>query len=537
MGRLLINYLINCRAQLSEGLRRNRAIICCMVVFICLTMDPSVLQSQNDYFAAGAEMDSTAYNTLPLFDWNMGQKGGEYPNKVSLRPFCPSVLSQGTTGACSGYAFGYGAMSIMHNVQLAKKGQSKQERAFSPHFIYNQIKKNLTDCQSPSLAENAISILVNQGICELKDFNTEFDCTPLPDATVLKKAAIFKIKQGMSAFPVGESNERKIAAIKACLQDSIPVVVNMQVYKSFQKINSTGVWRSPYDSDAYLGKHYLTIIGYDEQRGYFELMNSWGNTWADRGFGFMKYEDLAERCLAGYYLLLPDQLPITSIFGERSIATTPSNSKNTNNASAATLSTTTPKLNLQGSFQFNYVRKGLDNVIESETQAVRWNAQQGIYELADGKVAIKKGFQVKAADLPRGKFVYIFSCDPTGKVNLHYPKPALVGNRPSVSFIPYSNIELTIPAARTALSLKEAGDDYLCILYSDEALPIEAYLEKLKQSDYKNKDFSTVLTDIIGEKLIKSNQIKYNTNAMFAAVNMQRGAGVAIPIILKVTAE
>ena len=503
------------------------------LVLTCLGIPPSVLTAQNESYPMGAAWDSSAYNTLPYFDWYIGRKGGDAPDKISLHSFCPPIADQGKTGACSGYAFGYSAMSIMYNIQAIKKGETGKNIAFSPNFVYNQIKKNQTDCTSPSLAEDAISLLHSQGICRLEDFNTQHDCMSLPDPSVLNKAAAFKIMGGQSVFPAGEPIERKIAAIKACLQDSMPVVVNMRVYKSFQNINSKGFWVKPYDEDDYLGKHYLTVIGYDDERGCFEVMNSWGQNWAKGGFAYVKYDQLATWCLAAYYLLLPNQVSTPKMYAKKTVVAPPQyqKSKSSDNA-VVDKSATKPMLSFQGAFQLIEVQTPNGN----EAQAVQWNSQKGFYERTNGSIAIDSRFQLKASDIPRGKYVYIFSCDPTGEVKLHFPR-GNVSKRPSVAFMPYSNIELTIPDATHALSLKHVGDDYLCILYADEELPIESYLNKLRQSNYINKNFSSLLTDIVGQKLIGAKDIQYSPNAMFASATVQRGAGVAIPIILKVTAK
>jgi Papain family cysteine protease len=506
-------------------------------LFIFTFLTPLALIAQNEHFSAGAEWDSLSYNILPYFDWYVGQKGGEYSDRVSLRPFCPKPISQGETGACSGYAFGYAVMSIMHNIQAAKLNRSEERIVFSPNFIYNQIKRNLTDCLSPSSAEEAILLLKKQGICRFEDFDMQSDCMTMPSQIVFEKALPYRIKEGLSVFPVGEEDERKIAAIKACLQDSMPVVVNMQAYKSFQNISSKGTWSRPRE-DEYMGKHYVTIIGYDDNKGCFELMNSWGETWADKGFAYVKYQQIAQWSLAGYYLLLPDQIATTRIFAERS-ASVHANKKNENNSNSAAAATPSskPMLNLQGSFQFNHVEKLPDNTIGSTGKVVRWNGKKGFYELTNGKITLNEIFQLKAANMDRGKFVYIFSCDPTGDIKLHYPKASVVTNRLSVSFIPYSQVELTIPSPRNALKLNHLGDDFLCIIYSDEALPIDSYLARLREYKNLNSDFINLLTNTIGEKLISKNKITYSSNTMFASASVTRGLGVAIPIILKVTAE
>jgi Papain family cysteine protease len=506
-------------------------------LLIVAFLPPSVSQAQDSLYPVGADLDSAAYAELPYFDWYFGQKGGDAPEKISLRSFCPSVANQGQSWSCGGYAFGYGAMSILYNVLLRKNPETQNVKlALSPMFIYNQIKRNLTDCKGISRAEDAIKLLKEVGVCTLSDFDPKDDCLQLPTMEHLSKAAAFKAKNGLSVFPQGATAEEKIAAIKACLQDSIPVVVNMQVYKSFQQIPyGSAMWRQMGD-DTYIGLHYLVIIGYDEQKRSFEVMNSWGQGWADKGFAFVNYQAMAKWSICGYQLLLSDQLPNSKIFVPRPIiANAPTKTKTQELGAASAL--TKSNLVLQGTFQFLRKTDLSNGGFEMRSEAVQWDNDKGYYVLESGNATLKTYFQLKASNLPRGKYVYVFSCEPNGAVKLHYPKAATANKTPSVSFMPLSQMELTIPSATKALTVNQLGDDYLCILYSEEELSIQTYLEKLQQLYVADTNMATVLTKILGQKCIESKYIQRQNNAMSASATVPAGTASVLPIVLKVTAQ
>ncbi len=489
--------------------------------------------AQTPEFVSGAAWNDAQYDAIAHFEGGYSGAKGEGLSQVSLRAFCPPPANQGRTGACAGYAMAYGALSILYTAATGQK------QVFSPNFLYNQIKKNPTDCQSGAYAEDAIELMKKTGICLTTDFPINEDCTQKPTEQAVANATHFKIKEALTVFERGASTEEKIAQIKACLADNVPVVVNMQLYKSFYQLpQGATTWRSMSD-DGYLGRHFLVVIGYDEARQCFEVLNSWGQNWADNGFAFVNYETFARWALGAYHFVLADNVP-------KFAKSTPKNptpiytKADKTTASSKTLATASAlnklPFNLQGAFHFEALEATGNGGFNNSEEKVRFDAATQLYTLTSGKKAIGTLFQLKSAQVPRGKYVYVWSCDAEGSVKLHFPKTE-TPSVSSVSFMPLSRLEITIPSKESALQLTHKGDDYLVTLYSEEPLDMPTFLAQFKAKITSNRDFIAVFKQVFGKKLIPQNRITYDAARMFAQIAEYREEGVAVPIILKVAAE
>ena len=75
-----------------------------------------------------------------------------------------------------------------------------------------------------------------------------------------------------------------------------PVVISMHLPESFFEPLGD-VWeRGPFNISNAPAYHAMCVIGYDDDKagGAFEIMNSWGNNWGNKGFRWVKYSDFAE---------------------------------------------------------------------------------------------------------------------------------------------------------------------------------------------------------------------------------------------------
>jgi hypothetical protein len=488
-------------------------------------------------FVSGAAWDEAKYDDIIHFQGGYsGSKGDALP-QVSLRAFCPPPANQGKTGACAGYAMAYGALSILYNTSTGQK------KAFSPNFLYNQIKKSPTDCKSGAFAEDAIELMKTKGICLIDDFALGEDCTQQPSDKAITNANNFRIKEALTVFERTASVDEKIAQIKACLADNVPVVVNMQLYKSFYELpQGTTTWRTMYD-DTYLGRHFLVVIGYNEARQVFEVMNSWGKNWADNGFAFVNCETFARWSLGAYHFVLNDNMPkYIPKTTQMDVPVVPKTDKKQPQNQAPKMTSAgvnKASFSLQGAFNFETLT-ALDNGdFKNSVENVRFDEAAQMYVLTSGKKKIGTLFQLKSAQALRGKYVYVWSFDAKGNVKLHFPKigDPSVSAASAVPFMPLSSLELTIPSKDAALQLSHKGDDYLITLYSNEPLDIQTYLAQIKAKSAANADFMGVFKQVFGKKLIPSDHIKYESTKMFAQITGYQAEGVALPIVLKVTAQ
>lgn len=80
---------------------------------------------------------------------------------------------------------------------------------------------------------------------------------------------------------------QNVEAVKRALQQG-PVVTNMKVFPDFVAY-AGGVYR--HTTGGVLGGHAISIVGYDDEKEAFIIRNSWGESWGEKGFGYVSYDD------------------------------------------------------------------------------------------------------------------------------------------------------------------------------------------------------------------------------------------------------
>ena len=426
--------------------------------FIVFLLFATNLFSQNmDSIVLSIGYDTLSAENIPMLPEYDGSKGDVPFKAVSLKKYCPNVGNQGSTGACSGWAVGFGAMTIHHALQnhLTKK-ELIQFNAFSPSFIYNQILKN-QDCSKSVTMLDATQLLQTTGDCFMSDFDAAINCNVKPKAEVMEKAAKHKIQASASLFAPNTAKEVKIALIKSYLADSLPVVVNIQVPKSFLHIPyGTSFWK-PKEVDEFSGYgHFMVVVGYDDNKQSFELMNSWGNEWGSKGFINIAYEDFTPICKAAY-IIVPEYLKSKELLNKI---------ENVKNKAKIATKNYNAVENMTAQFEFRKITQ-VEPTILAEKQNVIFDQTTNVYFLEKNQF-VKDKYQIKVSDMSAGRYLYVFSCDGKEEIKLHWPRE---NNNPKLAkFVPSAKATLTIPDLYKALLAKQKGDNFVVILLSDKEL-------------------------------------------------------------------
>ena len=214
------------------------------------------------------------------------------PESVSLLKFAPDRQNQGQQGSCVAWSSVYAARTI---VEAASTNQPGNSTAFSPAFVYNQI--GLEGCQGAYI-QNAMEFMATKGVVAFNDFPyDDQDCSRQPNSALESKASKNKL-HGFTRLTDGESTQGiNVRAIKEHLAKDAPVVIGMMVGGSFmQGMKGKEMW-APTDEDrtqAGFGGHAMCVIGYDDRKGAFQIMNSWGPEWGNNGIGWIRYGDFKE---------------------------------------------------------------------------------------------------------------------------------------------------------------------------------------------------------------------------------------------------
>ena len=466
----------------------------------------------------GVVFDEASYAKLPMIPFTTGIRGDAFPKMVSLRPFCPIPGYQGSISACTGFATGYGAMTIHAALRKhLKTPEAVQQSAFSASYIYNSIKKKHGDCSEGISVESALRFLRDTGDCLYGQFDTARACVAQPNLTLSRLAKANRVRDFASVLPLNSAAPLIINTLKSRLRDSLPVIAVVDVYESFaHPPKGNRIWKGR-PNEPLLGLHCLVVVGYNDETRLFEVMSSWGTDWADRGFFQVDYGDMGSICKAAYVLFTAANKDVA--------VTTP---LRPNFPGIPTLGS----FALHGHLEFVQV-EDRDTGYAFLSQPVRYDAGSGFYFLQAGHLPLGTSYQLTTYGTEGGQYIYLFACDASGKVSLHYPKPFFSAISPSTKAL------ITMPSLGSALKTTRLGDDFVVVVYSDREIPdLVSRLEGL--ADYRRQNFMERLREKIPELLSSKKpgtELQYDKNTMNLSARSDgvQGSAAAIVLCLEVT--
>jgi hypothetical protein len=273
-----------------------------------------------NYFGQGLILDSIAFKKSPLWeaDENYGY-ASMLPAKISYRAYTPAVLDQGNTATCVGYSVAYSQLSTQQNILMGVTNEyQKLFRAMDPNFIYSLIRE-MGDlwCEKGTSMIDAFSVLKSYG-CKPMIWSPWLTCNDhkvaLEDFT-LAVASNYAINN-YAAIPM---DVNVINSVKKALQQRLIVSCGIQLTESFAKGSSVSFGNySPRKGESFIGGHAMCVIGYDDNRngGSFEVMNSYGSKYGDKGFVWIKYADFYNLVSEAYIVILEDFKKGNCSFGD-----------------------------------------------------------------------------------------------------------------------------------------------------------------------------------------------------------------------------
>jgi uncharacterized protein (TIGR02145 family) len=265
-------------------------------LFVSSCKKDNAITSENNADAevnfAGAVSDPTASFT----PFQLPSGGGtSIPASYDLTSFMPPVRNQKTQGSCVGFCLAN--LKSYHERLEFGYTYSGDDKIMSPAFIYNQVKA-YPDCGSGSNTINALNFLKQKGVSTESDFPYNVNnCSNYPSNTVMTNALKNKIREWQGFTFLNNSNV--LYEMKFAISQMQPVVIDFKVDAEFTKLNlfswGTIIWKENTSGDPTVngiktpGYHCALLVGYDDSKNAFKLLNSWGTLWKNDGYCWVDY--------------------------------------------------------------------------------------------------------------------------------------------------------------------------------------------------------------------------------------------------------
>ncbi len=477
--------------------------------------------------AQGLILDDERYDRLPRQP-SYGDGGKSEASalegivKVDLRPFCPRPKHQGEISSCTGWATGYGAFSIAYAVQNNWAGQQKSitDSAFSALFLYNQIREEFENCNLGSHIDKALKTLQEKGNVASKDFDARpNNCKRIPTPEELAQAQEYRIKDWMTLFGSDAAARVKIDKTKLALASKKPVIIAMRLRNNFNLLNSDSKYWLPMLGDTtFSSAHAMVVVGFDDGKQAFEVMNSWGSSWGDNGFCWIRYADYAEHARYAYLMTLAAKpKPAKTVVkpDDRAAPETPS---------------------LFADVNIRYPTNFVDGFPVFENAQFLY--KDGVYKLGGGTAEwpVGKLYQLELNNVKAESYVYAFSLDATGKIGVHWPRDSKFDEKfdglNETAFVSNSKVRVLVPGERSALVLEQPGIEHICLFFCRE--PLKDFNQILGQIKalYPVKPVFQCIRMALGKRMAASSELTFAPDKVRFETSGTKGG--IVPVLLEI---
>jgi len=208
----------------------------------------------------------------------VGATGEPLPAAIDLSDELPPVGDQGQLNSCVAWAEGYGMVTY----EAGRKERwdlDDTDHQASPADLYSQTLQAMQlACDDGTDPKTAMDLLVRDGIESVSEMAYADSC-PLPAPA----PGSFAIKAWHSV------SIDDATALKRQLVSRRVVPFATTVDTDLPTWQGAGVFTGSGTAIAGEG-HMMTLVGYDDAKGAWRVMNSWGTSWGDSGFFWLAYD-------------------------------------------------------------------------------------------------------------------------------------------------------------------------------------------------------------------------------------------------------
>lgn len=219
-------------------------------------------------------------------------KRGERPTRVLLTDYLPPVRMQGQQGSCVAWSSGYYTYTyeVARQLRLTPEQMKEPRWQFSPAYLYNQGNNGRDNGMQVA---RGFELLRDTGCASLAEMPyDENDYKVKPGDKAKERAVRYKATRIAHLFRgkyVGGAAP-ELDKLRTFLADTqTPFVMAIPIFTDFPNgsVQPDYIFNTAVDTknrENFYGLHAVTVIGYDEDKKAFRMVNSWGPEWGDQGF-------------------------------------------------------------------------------------------------------------------------------------------------------------------------------------------------------------------------------------------------------------
>lgn len=214
------------------------------------------------------------------------------PKSIDLSEGLSSPILQGKLNSCTACAFS----SIIEFDNRERKDPIEGSGTIQPSYMPSQLflyyneraLEGVIDENAPVEIRDGIKAAVKFGVCN-------YDMWPyvVDNYAVKPPDVAFDTARSCKALKY-HSLKIDIDTLKNCLGEGMPFVFGFQLPESFTKYpggcSQTGIMTMPDENEKRQGGHAVAAFGYDDDKQYFYIRNSWSKYWGKEGYFYMPYD-------------------------------------------------------------------------------------------------------------------------------------------------------------------------------------------------------------------------------------------------------
>lgn len=246
-------------------------------------------------------------NEIPQ-DLDINNNTSGIPSSMDLSSKFPPIGDQGSYGTCVAWAVGYNLKTALNGIdnQWSASQLSQTQNQTSPKDLYWSIPaaSKGSDCNGTQF-EAAMDALISRGGASVSTvpYANLGNCSQTPPQDWTQDASDNKLVNYRKIADVNNSASMTVSNFKSYLAESRPIAFGARLGDRFMRWNSDAV----IDNDSYLNPgmqhayHAMVLAGYDDAKGAFKVINSWGKTWGNNGTIWVDYDFFVKNfCFAAF---------------------------------------------------------------------------------------------------------------------------------------------------------------------------------------------------------------------------------------------